>query len=77
MNTSLTVAEVLALPAVTDLATACRALGLGRTVCYQLARAGRLPCPVLRLGGQYRVPTAPLLTALGLERPAAGSPEGP
>ena len=40
---SLTLAEVAALPAVTDLVTAGRALGLGRTRAYELARAGQFP----------------------------------
>lgn len=41
---SLTLAELLALPAVTDLVTAGKALGIGRSVSYELARAGRFPC---------------------------------
>lgn len=58
--------ELLALPATVDLVTAARALGIGRTSAYQLARAGELPVPVLRLGARYRVPTAALLSALGV-----------
>ena len=58
--------ELLALPTTVDLVTAARALGIGRTAAYQLARAGELPVPVLRLGSRYRVPTAALLTALGV-----------
>jgi len=68
----LTLAEVTALPAVTDLVTAGRALGLGRTRAYELARAGQFPCPVIRAGGSWRVPTAGLLTVLGL--PVPGPP---
>lgn len=62
----LTLAELSALPAVTDLVTAGRALGLGRTKAYQLARNGEFPCPVIRAGKTYLVPTAGLLTLLGV-----------
>jgi hypothetical protein len=68
----LTLAEVAALPAVTDLVTAGRALGLGRTRAYELARAGQFPCGVIRVGRGWRVPTAGLLTVLGL--PVPGPP---
>lgn len=63
---ALTLAEVSALPAVTDLVTAGRALGLGRTKAYQLASAGQFPCPVIRAGKTYLVPVAGLLDLLGL-----------
>lgn len=66
-----------ALPAVTDLVTAGRALGLGRTRAYELARAGRFPCPVIRAGKTWLVPTAGLLAVLGLPVPGtvgAGRP---
>ena len=41
---ALTLAEIAELPAVTDLVTAGRALGLGRTKAYELAR-GPVPLP--------------------------------
>ena len=69
MTRALTVAEVAGLPAVTDLVTAGRALGIGRTRAYELARAGQFPCPVIRVGGTWRVPTAGLLAVLGLPAP--------
>lgn len=75
MKRSLTLAEVAGLPAVTDLVTAGRALGLGRTRAYELARAGQFPCPVIRTGRTWLVPTAGLLTLLGLPIPAASSPD--
>lgn len=53
---------------VTDLVTAGRLYGLGRENTYRLAAAGELPFPVLRLGRRYKVPTGPLLDALGLRR---------
>jgi hypothetical protein len=68
---ALTLAEIAALPAVTDLVTAGRALSLGRTKAYQLARAGQFPCPVIRAGKAWLVPVAGLLAVLGLPIPAA------
>jgi hypothetical protein len=70
----LTPAEISTLPAVVDLVTAGRALGLGRTKAYELARAGEFPCRVLRVGKTYLVPTAGLLALLGLDASAAQSP---
>jgi hypothetical protein len=52
--------------ATVDLMTAARALGLGRTKAYELARQSRFPCPVIRIGETYRVPTAGLLELLGV-----------
>jgi hypothetical protein len=46
--------------------TAARALGLGRTKAYDLARRQQFPCRVIRIGDTYRVPTASLLELLGL-----------
>jgi hypothetical protein len=67
----LTLAEFAALPAVTDLVTAGRALGLGRTKAYDLARAGQFPCPVILAGKNWMVPTAGLLALLGLPVPGS------
>ncbi|WEB41240.1 hypothetical protein MOV08_19455 [Streptomyces yunnanensis] len=58
--------ELLALPAAVDLDTGNRALGLGRSKGYALAKQGQYPCKVLRLGKAYRVVTADLLSLLGL-----------
>jgi excisionase family DNA binding protein len=63
----MTAADVAALPAVVDLMTAAQVLRIGRTTAYALARDGEFPCPVLRVGGEYRVPTAGLLRVLGLD----------
>lgn len=60
----MTRAELLKLPTVVDLETAARALGIGRTNAYQLARRDQFPCAVIRAGRIYRVPTAGLLRAL-------------
>jgi hypothetical protein len=58
--------ELLALPAAVDLETSNRALGLGRSKGYELAKRGQYPCKVLRLGKAYRVVTADLLNLLGM-----------
>lgn len=59
--------EAFELPLVVDLRTAARALGLCPATAYKLIYQGGFPCPVLRLGQQYRIPTADLLRALGIE----------
>jgi hypothetical protein len=65
--------ELLTLPAVIDLDTANRALMIGRSTGYALAKRGEYPVKVLRLGNTYRVVTADLLSLLGLGRqPGAG-----
>jgi hypothetical protein len=63
----LTRAELLALPVVVDVPTAARALGLGRSTAYELARRDEFPCRVIRAGSSYRIPTADLLRVLGIE----------
>jgi hypothetical protein len=72
---ALSVADVQQLPAVVDVVTAGRALGLGRTKAYQLARTGEFPCRVIRSGKTYLVPTADLLALLGLT-PYSGPDHG-
>jgi hypothetical protein len=67
MNDTLTLDELRALPATIDLPTAARALGLGRTKAYELAKRDQFPCCVLRIGGTYRIPTAELLRCLGMD----------
>lgn len=59
--------ELLALPAAIDLDTGNRALALGRSKGYELAKRDLYPCRVLRLGNAYRVITADLLRVLGIE----------
>jgi hypothetical protein len=65
--------ELLALPAAIDLDTANRALMIGRSTGYALAKQERYPVRVLRLGNAYRVVTADLLKLLGLERQPLGA----
>jgi len=67
-RTDLTREQLLALPAAVDLATAAGVLGVGRTCAYELVRTGAWPTPVLRVGRLIRIPTAPLLELLGVER---------
>lgn len=58
--------SIEALPPTIDLLTAARLLGIGRTAAYRLVREGRWPTPVIRAGRLIRVPTAPLLAAIGI-----------
>jgi hypothetical protein len=62
--------RIRALGVVTDLPTAGRIFGLGRSLAYDLARTGQFPAPVICAGSRYRVPVAGILTALGI--PASG-----
>ena len=62
----MTADEVRGLPAVVDLSTAAKVLGLGRSAAYELVRTGGWPTPVLRLGRLIKVPSTPLVELLGL-----------
>jgi len=64
---TLTFAQIAGLPVTMDLLTAARAWGIGRTTAYTLPGAARFPCPVLRVGGSYRVPTVGVPRLLGLD----------
>ncbi|MET9493498.1 helix-turn-helix domain-containing protein [Streptomyces sp. NPDC006552] len=66
-RTWLSFAEAFDLPLVVDLRTAAQALGLCSATAYKLIHEGTFPCRFLRLGWQYRIPTADLLRALGIE----------
>lgn len=59
--------ELLALPVMFNLDTANRALRIGRTKGFALAREGLYPCPVKRIGAEYRVARADLLRELGID----------
>ncbi|RAJ61706.1 hypothetical protein K378_04066 [Streptomyces sp. Amel2xB2] len=59
--------ELLALPVSFPLDVANRALDLGRTTGFVLAKRGAYPVRVLRLGRQYRVTRYDLLRYLGLD----------
>ncbi|WP_380282018.1 helix-turn-helix domain-containing protein [Kitasatospora purpeofusca] len=60
-------AEAFDLPLSVDLRTAARAFGICPGTAYKLIRIGGFPCPVLRVGRHYRIPTAHLLRSLGIE----------
>jgi hypothetical protein len=64
---TVTFAEIAHLPVMVDVLTAARVLGIGRTTAYGLARSGEFPCPVVRVGGAYKVPTVGLLRVVGLD----------
>ena len=73
-----TIAQLRA-SATVDLMTAARALGLGRTKAYELARRDQFPCRVIRIGDVYRIPTPGLLELLGVapEDPPSSDAGGP
>src|SRR5262249_39389194 len=54
-----------------DVRRAGRLLGIEQTPAYKHAQRGELVpgVPVIKIGRQYRVPTAPLLRVLGLDNP--------
>ncbi|MDE3721390.1 helix-turn-helix domain-containing protein [Nocardiopsis sp. N85] len=60
-------AEIASLPVVLGPVQAGRLLGLGRTTVYRLLREGTFPVPVRRVGKAWVVPTAGVLSYLGLE----------
>ena len=74
MITTLTEAQITALPAVLDVPTAARVLGLSRTAAYELIRTGDWPTPVFRLGRLIRIPTAPMLDLLGIDPATRAAP---
>lgn len=61
----MTQAELAALPVSFDLMVPAKALGIGRTLAYDLAKRGEFPVRVLRIGNRYRVTRADLLRYLG------------
>lgn len=66
-------AELLALPVAFDLDTSNRALLLGRTKGFDLAKRGEYPVRVMRVGRTYRVTRADLLRALGIDPNSDGA----
>lgn len=63
----LTFPELFQLPVTVDMATAAKAFGFSLTTAYRLAKLERFPCTVLRPTRRYRIPTRPLLRALGID----------
>lgn len=63
----LSVAELRALPAAVPISLACRALGIGTTKGYELARKGEFPVPLKPVGNaKYRAPKSAILQYLGV-----------
>jgi hypothetical protein len=60
--------QLLALPVTTTIEMAARALCLGRTRAYELARRNEFPCKVIRIGTSYRVITADLHRLAGIDQ---------
>jgi hypothetical protein len=58
----------------TDVVTAGRAFGMGRTQAYELASRDAFPVPVLHLGSRLRVRTADLVAALDPTQSVSGAP---
>jgi hypothetical protein len=63
----LTFPELFQLPTVVDLSTAGKAVAISINTAYKLVQEGKFPCPVIRLGHRYKVPTTGLMKALGIE----------
>ena len=67
IKTPMSVTEIRALPASVPFPLACRALNIGRTKGYQLAKAGNFPVPLVPVGKEkYRVPRSAILEVLGI-----------
>ncbi|MEU5425276.1 helix-turn-helix domain-containing protein [Streptomyces olivoreticuli] len=64
---TLTFPELFRLPVTVDLRTAARALGMSLGTAYRLIGRGVFPCPVVRPGHRYRVPTSALMRVLEVE----------
>ncbi len=64
----MTVEKAQKVPPVVDVPTAAAILGIGRTAAYELIRVGKWPTPVLRLGKLIRIPSAPLLELIQVQR---------
>lgn len=60
------IARVIALGATTDVETAGKIFGIGRTLAYQLAKDDQFPVDLVRVGQLYRVPVPAILAKLGV-----------
>lgn len=61
-----TAAEMAGWPVTVDVPTAGSAYGMSRNTAYEMARAGRFPVDVLRVGSRLRVRTAAILADLAI-----------
>lgn len=64
MTKAVTLDDVRAWPATTDLRSACEALGISKSHGYALAARGEFPCRVIHVGTRVRVVTESLLELL-------------
>ena len=62
--------QVLTRPTV-DVVLAGRVLGIGKNAAYKAREGGDIPS--IKVGGQWRVPTAPLKRMLGLSQQEAAA----
>ena len=69
MPEALRLDQIAELPVALDVEAAARLLGVSPATAYRMLRTGAFPSTTLRVGNQWRIPTAPLLTALGLSTP--------
>ncbi len=60
--------DIRALGVSTTLANAAQIFGLSLPAAYRLVKHDTFPVPVVRVGRGYRIPVAPILTALHLHR---------
>ncbi|MFD3352772.1 hypothetical protein [Streptomyces fradiae] len=67
------ISELLALPVAFSLEVSNRALQLGRTKGFALAKRGEYPCRVMKVGRTYRVSRADLLRTLGVDPSSDGA----
>lgn len=67
-TTRWTAPDIRALGVTTDLRTAASILGLKPHSAYPINARGAFPVPVIKVGGRYRVPVAPILDLLGIHR---------
>jgi hypothetical protein len=71
ISNPMTIDEIRALPASVPLAPACRALGIGLTKGYALARRDKFPVRLLPVGNaKYRAPKSAILEYLGISETA-------
>jgi hypothetical protein len=67
IKTPMSVTEIRGLPASVPFPLACRALNIGRTKGYQLAKTGNFPVRLIPVGREkYRVPRSAILEELGI-----------
>lgn len=71
----MTHAELMALPVSFSLEIANRALSIGRTRGYEMAKTDAYPVRVLQHGRAYRVTRYDLLRYLGLHADGVGKPD--